>query len=57
MDTEKHLDAAILIYLFILLLFVGINLINKVNIFDVMYLVVVVCCVLKYFIIICNNRK
>lgn len=57
MDTEKHLDAAILIYLFILLLFVGINLINKVNIFDVMYLVVVVCCVLKYFIIIRNNRK
>ena len=52
MDAEKHLDAAILIYLFILLLFVGINLINKVNIFDVMYLVVVVCCVLKYFIII-----
>ena len=57
MQNEKHLDSAVLIYLFLLLSLVVINLISKINLFDLVYLVVVLCCVFKYFIIVYDNRK
>lgn len=57
MQSEKHLDGAVLIYLFLLLGLVVINLIDRINLFDLIYFVVVLCCVFKYFIIIHNNRK
>lgn len=57
MQNEKHLDSAVLIYLFLLLGLVVINLIDKIDLFDLVYFVVVLCCVFKYFIIIYDNRK
>ena len=57
MDTNKHGEVAVLIYLFLLLFFVVINLINKMSYFDLGYLIVVLCCVLKYLLIIRDKRK
>ena len=57
MQSEKHLNTAVLVYLLLLLVLVIVNLINDGTILDVMYLVCVVCCVLKYFLIIKENRK
>ena len=57
MQNEKHLDGAVLIYLFLLLSLVVINLISKINLFDLVYLAVVLSCVFKYFIIVYDNRK
>ena len=57
MQKGKHLDSAVLIYLFLLLGLVVINLISKINLFDLVYLVVVLCCVFKYFIIVHDDRK
>ena len=57
MQREKHLDTAVLVYLFVILTFITINIINSVSICDLVYLVVVVCCVLKYFIIVHDCRK
>lgn len=57
MDTEKHGDIAVLIYLMLLLAFVIYNIIKHVSCLDLIYLVVVVCCVLKFFIITYNKRK
>ena len=56
-DTNKHGEVAVLIYLFLLLFFVVINLINKMSYFDLGYLIVVLCCVLKYLLIIRDKRK
>lgn len=56
-DTKKHKDMAVLIYLFSLLLFVIMNLINNINFVDLGYLVVVLCCVLKLLIVIRNKGK
>ena len=56
MQSEKHLDTAVLLYLFLLLIFVIVNMTQGINILDLIYLIVVLCCVLKYFIIK-NNRK
>ncbi len=56
MDTEKHLDNAVLIYLLILLIFVIFNVLTNGNILDLIYLVIVVCCVFKYFIISYSSK-
>ena len=57
MDTKKHGYMAVLIYLILLLLFVIINLINKINLIDLGYLIVVVCCVLKFLIIVHSDKR
>jgi len=57
MQSEKHLDGAVLIYFFLLLVIAIINFVSMINLFDLIYLVVVICCVFKYFIIIYDNRK
>ena len=57
MQSDKHLDNPVLLYLFLLILFVVINMFNDVDIFDVIYLVVLLCSVLKYFMVMRENRK
>ncbi len=56
-DTRKHGEVAVLIYLFLLLLFVIINLIDKINIFDLGYFIIVFCSVLKFLFVIRGKRK
>ena len=57
MQSEKHLNAAVLLYLFSLLILVVFNMIDEISIIDVGYLVVLLCCVLKFFLIMREERK
>lgn len=57
MDTRKYGEVAVLIYLFLLLLFVIINLINEINVFDLGYFIIVFCSVLKFLFVIRGKRK
>lgn len=58
MQTEKHLDkAAVLIYFGFLLCCVVGSLIDSASFNDIIYLVVVICCVLKYLMIIKRSKK
>ena len=57
MPREKHVETAVLLYFGLLLIMVVGNLLNKISLFDIVYLVVVLCCVLKYFIIVRDNKK
>ena len=56
MDTGKHSNFAVLIYLFSLLFFSGVNLINKVDMLDLVYLTIVLCSIFKYLTIISFNE-
>lgn len=57
MQSEKHINAAVLIYLLLLSILAIVNLVRKGNVLDVIYLVVIVCCVFKYFMIVHEDRK
>lgn len=57
MDTEKHGNIAVFIYLMSLLFVVVYKIIRDASYLDIIYLVVVVCCVLKFLIIIHDKRK
>lgn len=56
MPKGKHVSTAVLIYLGFLLFLVLDNMIDKVNFIDLVYLLVVVSCVFKCFIIAKNNK-
>ena len=57
MQDEKQLNNAFLGYLFILVILVGYNLFDIVSIVDIIYLVVVVSCFIKYLLIVKEKRK
>ena len=57
MQDEKQLNNAFLGYLFILVILVGYNLFDIVSIVDIIYLVVVVSCFIKYLLIVNEKRK
>ena len=58
MQAEKHLNkAAVLTYFGFLLFCVVGSLIENASFNDIIYLVVVLCCVLKYLIIIKFSKK
>lgn len=57
MPKEKHFCTAVLVYLFLLLVLVIINIIDKIDVFNIIYLITLVCCVLKYFMVIVSNRE
>ena len=57
MNDEKHNSNAVLIYLLLLIMFVISNMIKEVTILDVIYLIALVCSVLKYFMVVRENRK
>ena len=57
MQKEKHLDNAVLIYFIILIIVVIINMIKNIDFLDIVYLVALLCSVLKYFLIVNEDRK
>ena len=57
MQKEKHVSAAVLVYFIFLLLMVFVNFFERTSFLDVVYCIVVVSCVFKYFIILKNTRK
>ncbi|MDO4394450.1 MAG: hypothetical protein Q4C23_00520 [Mycoplasmatota bacterium] len=57
MPDKKHAERAILIYFGVLLLMVISHLIRSKSVIDLVYLVVVVSCVLKFFIIVRDNKE
>ena len=57
MNREKHEELAVLMYLGALIVMVVMNLVKSASLFDMAYLSIVVCCVLKFFLIIKKSRK
>ena len=57
MQEEKHTYRALIIYMFSLLLMVIGNLIEKIDLISVIYLMVVVCCIFKALLIIRSDGK
>lgn len=52
MQREKHLIMPLLLYFGLLLMLVIVSLYNHINYIDLGYMVVVVCCALKFFKIV-----
>lgn len=57
MQMEKHREAAVLVYFVLLLLLVIVSMCTEINIVNFVYLVVVVCCSLKFILIVNKDRK
>lgn len=57
MPNEKRFNFAVAIYLFLLLVLVSGNLINKVDLFSIIYLIALLCCIFKYFMVIFSSRE
>lgn len=57
MQMEKHKEAAFLGYFVILLLLVFTSMSMDMNVVNLVYLVVVVCCSLKFILIVNKDRK
>ena len=57
MEKEEHHERAILIYFLALIAFVISNMLKEVTILDVIYLIALVCAVIKYFMIVREIRK
>lgn len=54
---EKHEEAAFLVYFMLLLSLVITSMIGNIGIVNLGYLVVVLCCSLKFILIVNNDRK
>ena len=57
MQSDKHLSSAVFIYLSILMVIVIFKIIKDINILDIIYLVTLLCSVLKYIIVVRESRK
>ena len=57
MKENEHKERVILIYFLLLIAFVIYNMMNRVTILDVIYLIALVCAVIKYFMIMHEGRK
>ena len=57
MHIEKHEGTAVLTYFIILLILVISNLISKVDIISLIYLVVLLSCMIKFILIVNKNKK
>jgi len=57
MEKEEHHERAVLIYLLALITFVILRILNEVTILDVIYLITLICAVIKYFLIVREIRK
>ena len=57
MQMEKREETAFLGYFAVLFMLVGNSLITNINIVNLVYLVVVLCSVLKFKLIVNKNRK
>ena len=57
MQSHKRLDNAVLIYFIILIIFVISNTIRDVDLLDIVFLITLIGSIIKYFLIICEDRK
>lgn len=57
MQSEKHLNNAVLLYFLLLIVVVILNIIKHINILDFVYLTALVCSVFKYLFVIREIRK
>jgi len=57
MQMEKHREVAFLLYFVILLLVVTIGMFSHINIVNIVYLVVILSCFLKFILIVNENKK
>ena len=57
MHIEKHEGTAVLTYFIVLLILVISNLISKVDIISLIYLVVLLSCMIKFILIVNKNKK
>lgn len=57
MEKNDHKERVILIYFLLLIAFVISNMLKEVTILDVIYLIALVCAVIKYFMIMREVRK
>ena len=57
MQSDKHLDNAVLIYFLFLISFVIISMFDGFCLFDIIYLIVLLCAVFRYLIIMNECRK
>ena len=57
MQSEKHFNVAVLGYISLLLIVVIGNIKRGGNILDIIYIVVLVSCVLKFLMVVRNSRK
>lgn len=56
-QMEKRGEAAFIVYFIILLLLVGTGIRTNVNLLNLIYLVVVLCCSLKFILIVNKDKK
>ena len=57
MQSEKHLNLAVLLYLFSLMILAIANMIDNFSIIDVVYLIVLICGVFRIIFAIREERK
>ena len=57
MHIEKHEGTAVLTYFIVLLILVISNLISKVDILSLIYLIVLLSCMVKFILIVYKNEK
>ena len=57
MQGKGYLDNAVLIYLFLLICFVIVNMMGNFCVVDIIYLIALICAVLKYLMIMKECRK
>ena len=57
MHMEKRMETAFLGYFILLLLLVVTSMLSNIDIVNLGYLVVVLCCVLKFILIVNKNKK
>lgn len=57
MQSDRHLDNAVLIYFLLLIVVVICNMVNSIDFLDIVYLTALLCSVLKYFLIIYKDGK
>lgn len=57
METEKNPHNAVLIYFIVLIIIVISNMTVEIKLIDIVYLIVLICSVIKYFIVIAETRK
>ena len=57
MQSDRHLNLAVLIYLLILIMVVIVKMVDSINMLDVVYFVALLSCILKFFMIVREDRK
>lgn len=57
MQSDKHLLNVIFIYLSILMAIVLFNMIHQISMLDIIYLITLLCSVLKYVMVVHGSRK